>query len=151
MSELHPIDFQALTKDSTIDQAQIERIYNVRKQQAPEAYRLCQLRLSHDIEHNRRDLLCRIQGDGIRIMTDSEANEHTWDEYRRGVRKIAKQARRRTAIDAASLPEGERRVAELRDAHVTAQAIMNRKALAKAKRAMLAGLGDDLPQLAGAE
>jgi hypothetical protein len=151
-SELHPLDFDALRKDSVIDQAEIERIFNVRKKQAPDAFQLCQLRLSQDIERNRRDLLVRIQGDSIRIMTDSEANEHTWKEYRRGVRKIAKQARRRSAIASAELPEAERRVAELRDQHITVQAIMNRRALAKAQRDMLIGAGHvDQEHLLGAE
>lgn len=138
--EIHPLDFDALVKDTTISMAQVERIYNVRCATSPEAFRLCLLRLKEDIERNRSDLLCRVHGNDIRIMTDAEANDHTWDEYRRGVRKIAKQAKRRCAIDHGKLETADRRVAELRDAHITAQAIMNRRELAKfAREKLLAG------------
>ncbi len=149
--EIHPIDFDSLAKDSVLDQSRIESIYNVRKVHAPEAFRLCQLRLREDIERNRSDLLCRIQGDGIRIMTDTEANEHTWTEYGRGVRKISRQARRRCSINHNALDDGERRVAELRDNHVTAQAIMNRRELARFQRDRLLAGPTPAPLLEGDE
>ncbi len=145
MSELYPLDFDALTKGDVIDRGRLESIYNVRKQAAPDAYHLCQLRLCSDIERARSDLLCCISGDTVRVLTDAEGDEHTWKEHKRAVRKMERQVRRRRAIDLDKLTENQRKVAELRDAHVTAQALINRRALTNAQREMrlLPGASED--------
>lgn len=143
MSELHPLDFGSLNKGELVRHEQIERIYNVRRAASPDAYRLCQLRLVSDIEQHRSDLLARCLGDDVKVMTDAEADEHTWEQYERGVRKIGRAGRRRGAIDHAQLGNMERKTAEFRDGHVTMQALMNRKALAKANRELLLAAGPD--------
>jgi len=74
-------------------------------------------RLKDAIRSHRDDLSAHVRcvGDGIEILDDAGANEYTWAEARRGARLIARQARRRGAIDVSQLDDAQRRIAEARD------------------------------------
>ena len=115
----------------TIEAETIERIYNVSASSAPKAYQLCLFQLRSEIERHTT-LLCCQQGETLRIMTDAEAEQHSFKEGKRGVRKIARQVERRARIDYSVLTDGQRRTAETRDSVLTWIAIFGRRELKRA-------------------
>jgi hypothetical protein len=133
-SEPFPVDFDALRKGDVIDAIRIERIYNVRRATQPDRFRLSTLKLREDIERRRPDLLCRSVGDDVQIMTDQEAEAHTWDRIGSAVRQMGRSTTRRAVIDRSGFSDSQKAVAESRDRAATMLALANRKELAKAER-----------------
>ena len=134
MSEPFPMDFASLEKGDVISDAQIQRIYLINRMKEPDKYRLKMLTLRDEIERKRPDLLCRSDGHNIRIMTDEEAEQHTWDRIGHAVRSMGRNAQRRAVIDRSEFSGSLTAVAESRDRAATMLALANRKELAKSER-----------------
>jgi hypothetical protein len=134
MSEIFPLDFEGLEKGDVVPCEKIERIYQISHLTDPLAYQLKTLALSKQISDERPDLLARVEGLTVRVMTDLEAEEWTHAQATRAVASIARNARRRAVIDRSEFSEEEKRVAESRDRTITALALMTRKELARARR-----------------
>lgn len=129
-----PVDFDTLEKDQEIPREAIERAYEVKRKDNPDGYRLALLRLKNEIESHRPDLLIRIRGDHLRVMTDREAEDHTWEQGRKAVSMLGKSSRRRAAIMRDGFNDSERRAGEARDSHLQGLALMARRLLIKADR-----------------
>lgn len=134
MSDAFPLDFDALQKGDVIPSQKIEKIYQVNLLRDPSKFQLRALGLSQQIHDERPDLLARVDGNTVRVMTDVEAEEWTNTQVVKAVSSIARNAKRRAVIDRGGFDEQQTRVAESRDRAITALAIMTRKQLAKARR-----------------
>lgn len=133
-SDRYPLDFDALHKGDCIPCDQIERIYQVNHRTDLTSFQFKALELSQNIHRERPDLLARVDGYSVRIMTDAEAEEWTYAQTRKAVASIARNARRRAVINRDQFTDEQRRVAESRDRSVTALAIIASKNLAKQRR-----------------
>lgn len=134
VSELFPIDFNALQKGDVISQVRIETIYRVKAADDPNRYRTMMLRLVDEIEKERHDLYPRTRGNTVVIQTDEEARDHNANEQRRMVRSLGRNWRRRVRIDRKNFTDAEKRTEEARDMGYAAVALAARKALRRAER-----------------
>lgn len=134
MSNVHPLDFEALKKGDVISQQQIESIYQVQLVLDADRFRFKAMELMGEIESARDDLLCRIDGGTVRVMTDAEAEEVTWRRIEQSVGTIGRNAKRRAAIVRDEFDDQQRKVAESRDLHATFLMVATRKQLQKARR-----------------
>lgn len=134
MSDLFPLDFEALKKGDVIPEERIEKIYNVSRRRDPERYRLSMLRLKGDIEQARGDLVCRSKKYAIHVLLDQEAEGHTWDRFNHGAREMLRNTERRARVDRGGFNGAQVAVAESRDRTMTMLALANKKEIAKTER-----------------
>jgi len=135
--QLFPVDFSILNKGDVFTQIQIERIYNVRYSTNPNDYHFRAMSLMQDIEQERPDLLVRIDGLSVRVMTDVEADDITDKRIAQAVRSIGRNAKRRSVINREHFSNDERRVSEVRDRNATALMLMTSKQLRASQREKL--------------
>jgi hypothetical protein len=134
MSDMYPLDFDTLKKGDVIAETQLEQIYQVNRRKEPDKFRLKMLTLREDIERARPDLLCRCDGADVRVMTDQEAEEHTWERIGHAVRSMGKNTKRRAVINRSGFDDVQMKTAESRDRASTMLALSTRKVLARANR-----------------
>lgn len=146
-NDMFPLDFESLNKGDVITESQLEQIYQLERRKDPDRFRLKMLALREDIERARPDLLCRCDGADVRIMTDQEAEEHTWERFAHAVRSMGRNAKRRAVIDRSAFDDTQTKIAESRDRAATMLALTTRKELAKAEREKrLLAANDHLPE-----
>lgn len=136
-SDAFPLDFAALEKGTVIPQEQIESIYQVRHATTPDEYHFKAMALSQQIEQERPDLLARVDGLSVRVMTDAEADEVTDKRIDQAVRSIRRNAKRRAVINRDGFSEEQKKIADVRDRNATALMIMTSKQLRAARREKL--------------
>lgn len=136
-TDAFPLDFAALNKGDVVSQDQIESIYQVRYDSEPEQFHFKAMSLMQEIERERPDLLTRVDGLTVRVMTDLEADEVTDKRIEQGVRTIKRNATRRARIDRNGFSEEEKKIADVRDRNATALMIMTSKQLRAARREKL--------------
>ena len=101
----HPIDFDALEKDTTIDAFTLSKIVGCLPSEPH--WQLKVLGLKEQIEKNTK-IICRIIGETLRLCDDIEAAEYTNKEWKRGLRGMARNVERRSWIDTAEFSEQQR-------------------------------------------
>lgn len=134
VSELFPLDFDALKKGEVITQERIETIYRVRELEDPEKFRLAQMKLVEQIEEHRFDLYPRMKKNTVIIMQDAEAEEYNCERMKKHVSSLQRDTRRRARIERKSFDEVSRRAAESRDIGYGALAAVSARALRKANQ-----------------
>jgi len=134
VSTPHPLDFDALAKGMTIEQAQIEEIYQVRADQDPDRFRLAAMKLVDLIEKRRPDLYPRQERRVIRIMEDAEAEDYNRGRIGAHVAGIARDTVRRGRIDRSGFSEEARRAAESRDIGYSMLQLVARKQFQAAEK-----------------
>lgn len=132
----HPLDFGALCKGTWLETAEL--IDATRTPSGPlrvgsNAWNFALLGLCSQIE-NESEILCRIDHDRIRLMTDVEADEYTTRRAMDGARTIRNQYRKRALIRTDAMLPDERRLSEARDRVVYALAESTRRQAVKGKR-----------------
>jgi hypothetical protein len=137
VSDLFPLDFEALKKGDVIEQSRIESIYQVKFGTDPTRYRLMQMKLVEIIERERPDLYPRTDRATVRIMEDKEAEAYNCGRHEAHVRGLARDARRRGRINRSEFSDADRRAAESRDLGFAALAAMAKRELVKAEREAL--------------
>jgi hypothetical protein len=135
----YPIEFAELEKGTTISREVIEQAYNISANRDPKGFALKQLALAQMIESRRPDLLCRSVGDTIRVMSDAESEERTWDRYVGHIRGTARELTRRARINRDGFSDEEKRLSEFRDTHMSGQVLHMRKQLRQHRAEELPG------------
>jgi hypothetical protein len=143
-THIHPLDFTALQKGQFINHSDVEAITAVRFEKDPRRYQLELMKLRQSIWDNRDDLVAKIEGLGLRILTDEEADQYIWDEQRRLVDKQKRLAKARARIDRTHFDTVATQVAEQRDMFCAGTALMLNQAIRKAERDQLL-LGEATP------
>lgn len=136
-TDAFPLDYEALQKGDVITQERIEAIYQVRYQNDPKQFQFRAMSLIESIESERPDLLARVDGQTVRIMTDIEADEVTNDRIERHVRGIGRNAKRRAVINRDGFSDEQKKISDVRDRNATALMIMTRKQMRAARREKL--------------
>ena len=136
-THMHPLAFKALRKGQVINQSDVEAITNVRFEKEPRRYQLELMKLRQSIWDNRDDLVAKIQGLGLRVLTDEEADQYLWDEQRKLVDKQKRVAAARARIDRSGFDDLATRVAEQRDLYSTGTALMLNASIRKSEREQL--------------
>ena len=138
MSEVFPVDFDALEKGQVIPAEKVRDIYRPATEQE---HNFKCMELVAEIERNRSDLFPVIRKGGIVILTDEEAHNYSIHRHAKLVGDMSRNARRRARIDHERLSEPQRREAEHWDAAMAAHAIDSKRQLRAARREalMLAG------------
>lgn len=130
MNDAHPLDFKALQKDEEIPQERIEVIYNIRRSEDPDRYRVrAQLALKSEIERHRPDLAVRTRGAGLLIMGDRELERHTMRRTELNIAEMLRNSQRRALIIRDDFSDSEKRAAEANDHALSGIAIAARRAL----------------------
>lgn len=136
-THLHPLDFAALEKGQIINHSDVEAITAVKFEKDPRRYQLELMKLRQAIWDNRDDLVAKIQGLGLRILNDDEADQYLWDEQRKLVDKQKRIAKARARIDRSKFDSVATQVAEQRDMFCASTALMLNQAIRKAERDQL--------------
>ena len=100
-AERYPVDVAALIKGDYITPEEIARIERTTPGTNPHnlvVMQLCQYIEQRSIELER-PLLARCHRDGIRVLTDVEAVEHTQRGFDSGIKKMKTSIKRMTVID----------------------------------------------------
>ena len=136
MNNTFPIDFDALQKGDFVRQEKIESIYLVSFRDSPDAYRFSQMHLVGYIRARRQDLAAHIKctGNDIEILSDLQADAHTYRQIIQAQTRLAAFNGRRASIDRSGFSLEERATAESRDRIGQAAMIGSRSAIEKAKR-----------------
>ena len=102
-----PIDFDKLDKDQIITQEQIESAYAVRYLDDPAKFSFAQMDLKSQIERRRPDLGGNVKclRQGLRIMLDSEADDHQDKRYHATIQSLFAVDRRAKLIDRSGFDE----------------------------------------------
>jgi hypothetical protein len=128
----HPIDFSLVSKGTRL--ATHELVSVLGKSPADgAAWSFALIDLCERIE-DECDLVAKIENDGIRVLTDSEACEYLFRQLELGARKMTRATRRRALIDRDQLTDAQRKVAESRDRIALAVSTSARGTLRKLKR-----------------
>ena len=134
---LHPLDFKALAKGQFINRSDVEAIIGLKYDKDPRRYQLELMKLRQQIWDNCTELVAKIEGLGLRVLTDREADQYLWDEQRRLIDKQNRISRARARINRAEFTEVEHRVAENRDAYSTGTALLLKQSIRKSERQQL--------------
>lgn len=126
MTSKHPIDFDSLSKGDLVTIDQLRDIFS--DQTSPEMFAFACLALKDRIECET-DIICKQSKAGIHLLTDAEADLYTADQTRVAVKKLGRQAVRRTMIDRGKMTPDEKRAAEARDRMVAGVAAAAKKAM----------------------
>jgi len=138
MSEtrLYPLDFNALQKGDVIPPEQIEKIYNVNREDV-KAYQLKKLVLASQIERELgdrgRSVTVRGDGDSLRILTDPEAAEYNAKRFRHGLRAATRSHKRTMCVDVAHL-DADQKLTHSRECVVQGKILQSIKDTKKALR-----------------
>ncbi len=104
---LYPLDFSALRKGSLITNDQLEQILGVNYKERPEEFRLKTLGLQARI-HDTLGFTALIKRDGLRILTDSEAQAVNHNRFGRHLRGARRRHELALEVDPVNLTEEER-------------------------------------------
>lgn len=131
----HPLDFDTLEKGTLIDG---EVLYAALECQPDHPhYGLKLVNLCERIE-SETAIICKIDQERIRLLTDEEACEYTFRMHRRHMRGLGRQIRRRTNIDYNMLTDEQRRMAEFQQRVMVASTQAARQAYRKEMRLLSA-------------
>lgn len=134
--DTHPIDFSALQRGIWLEAEAIEKAMNVRR--GTDGFRLATLKLAGMIE-SQTDIVCRSEGDRLRLMTDAELLEWNWEQHRAAARKMARCASRVVLVRHSELSDAELRRARYQETTITFQAAQTTRQLRDVRRTMAAG------------
>lgn len=142
-NDAFPLDFDSLVKGQVIGQERIEKIFGIRWLDAPDQYSFKQMALCAEIRAHREDLNAHVRGSGraILIMSDLEADKHTFEQAVFAQRRVVSFGERRAAIDTTEFSEQDKKISEMRDRLSTAMMILGRKSLKSVERDQLFLLG----------
>jgi len=140
VSKLHPLDYSTLQKGQFINQSDAEDIVGFKASENPRRFQLELMRLRGAIWDNCEELVAKVEGLGIRILTDPEADEYLWAQQCHLIAKQARIARARGRIDRTEFDSIQARTSEMRDLFSAGVANELQKSLRRAQRehAMLA-------------
>jgi len=143
VSKLHPLDYSTLRKGQLINQSDAEEIVGFKASKDPRRFQLELMRLRGAIWDNCEELVAKVEGLGIRILTDAEADEYLWTQQCQLIAKQARIARARGRIDRTEFDAIQARTSEMRDLFSAGVANELQKSLRRAQReqAMLADAG----------
>ena len=127
----YPLEFDTLNKGDVISTEQLRSIFG--KEMLDATFAFAVLGLKDRIEAET-DIVCRMGAVGIRLLTDLEADVYTVDQAYVGVKKLVKQAGRRSLIMRDEMTVDEKRAAESRDRMVIGIAAAAKRAMKKAHR-----------------
>ena len=138
-NDAFPLDFDSLVKGQVIGQERIEKIFGIRWRDVPDQYSFKQMSLCAEIRAHREDLNAHVRGSGrdILVMSDLEADKHTFEQAMIAQRRVVSFGIRRAAIDTTEFSEQDKKISETRDRASTAMMIFGRKALKDAERDQL--------------
>lgn len=134
----HPLDFGALRKGTWLEAEAIERGY-ARRRDNP-SYRLSMLAASEDI-FRERQIICRQEGDRLRLMDDAEADVWLQKQTEHGVARLRRAARLTGVIDRSGFDATQLCVSEQRARLIFAVATAASSALRRERRALLLAAG----------
>lgn len=134
ITELYPLDFDALSKGEVVSEERIREIYKTTTEQ--EQAFAC-LNLIGQIERERPDLYPVTKKGSVVILTDQEAHEHSVNRHTKLVGDMRRNARRRTRIDASEFSDAEKRMVEHWDVQTAAQSMEAARRLKASKREAL--------------
>ena len=131
-AERYPLDFDALRKDSWLDTHELIHALNVTPADGSK-WNFALVGLAEQITRES-GILCRIDHDRIRLMSDAEADDYTFRRLEHHTRGLGTTARRRTLIDRHMLDGAQRQIAESRDRVVFSVALAARTELRKQRK-----------------
>lgn len=143
--EKYPLDFDALQKGEWLETAELEEALGVTMADGAK-WNFALMGLRSQIERES-GIVCRIDHDRIRLMTDTEADEYLYRQGERSVSKLVRVTRSRALIDRGSMTDQEKRVAASRDTVMMATATAARMTLRRQRRANGLTPGSVLPEL----
>lgn len=114
--EKYPLDFDALYKGDEVPVEKLQEI--IQHPVASDEYRFAVMALAQRItdelsERGIEAVVVQRKG-GLRILTDSEASIHCYNEAQRGYKMIGRNLKRQIVVDQTALTEEERRMHESR-------------------------------------
>ena len=139
--ERYPLDFDSLTKGSTIPEDTLNYIVGMKREENPDRWDMKVLQLKSVIEMHRQDLVVRRIQNSLRVLTDVEAEEYLQRRFDGHERNMMKAHARRQLIDRSQFTETERRAAEHRDVVNASKVVAMIQAAKRAK--MLLKEGED--------
>ena len=136
-----PVDFNLIEKNSDITQESIECAYSIKYLDDPKRYSFKQMELMSLITHMRPDLLGNVRclNQGLRIMTDLEADDHLDKRYRIGIYNLISIAQKRGGLDRSEFDEARLAKCASLDGALSATVLTAKAELRKHSR-MLAAL-----------
>jgi hypothetical protein len=144
-NDAFPLDFESLVKGQVIGQERLEKIFQLQWRNDPDRYNFRQMAICAEIRAHREDMNAHVRSSGrdILIMSDLEADKHTFEQALIGQRRVVSMGIRRAAIDRSEFSEQDLKISESRDRSATAMMIFGRKALKEAERELLFTTGTD--------
>lgn len=130
-----PFDWETLEKGTYIEAEALERA--IRRPRTDKDFKLKALAVVAEIKE-RTGILCRIEGDRLRLMTDSEAYQWNYQRARSHVTGLIRSAKNTALIDTSQLSDGDKRAAESCQIAICATASAARRE--QVKHAKLFGL-----------
>jgi hypothetical protein len=151
MSNVFPLDFEAINKGDVIPQSKIEQIYLTQYRADPKAYAFAQMKLCNAIRESRPDLSAHIRSRDldIEVMSDEQAEAHTQRRFEQARRTIATNAVRRASIDRSDFDSAKKAVAETNDRIQHASSIELMRVAEQARRNALFGSVTTAKELKG--
>jgi len=137
--EFHPLDFEALEKGTWLEGEALVLAAGADPSDH-KRWRLALLKLRQAIEE-KTEILCCEDHDRIRLMTDSEAREHTWRRWRQNFKGLGRQVFRRSRVDLSQIPHEEHRRVESETRVMSGVTAAARARLRKEKRMELLNSG----------
>jgi len=134
----HPLDFESFSKGTWLEAAEIERGYN--RKRDDRKWRLSLLAAAEDI-FRERQIICRQEGDRLRLMDDLEADVWLQKQTEHSVSRLRRSARLTGSIDRSAFDQVQLRISEQRQRLIFAVATSAASTLKKERRAMLLAEG----------
>lgn len=114
--EKYPLDFDALYKGDEVPTEKLQEI--IPHAMGSDEYRFAimalQQRVTDELSERGIEAVVVQRKGGLRILTDSEASAHCYNEAQRGYRLIGRNLKRQIVVDQTVLTDDERRIHESR-------------------------------------
>jgi len=130
----HPLDFESLRKGTWLEADEIERGYA--RKRDDRQWRLSLLAASEDIFNECR-IICRQEGDRLRLMDDLEADVWLQKQTEHGVSRLRRAARLTGSIDRSGFDAVQLRMSEQRQRLIFAVATSAASTLKRERRALM--------------
>jgi hypothetical protein len=130
----HPLDFESFSKGTWLEASEIERGYN--RKRDDRSWRLSLLAAAEDI-FRERQIICRQEGDRLRLMDDLEADVWLQKQTEHSVSRLRRSARLTGSIDRSSFDLIQRRISDQRQRMIFAVATSAASTLKRERRALM--------------
>jgi hypothetical protein len=109
----YPLDYTQVVKGQSFSAEQLTEILGIQPTEITR-YKLSILAFKAELE-KQAGVLCKTEGNALRVLTDTEADVWTITQSGRHVQGLGRNARRRVLIDRSGMSADEQRIAESRD------------------------------------